>query len=84
MLAAAIALAEFAARADQIYGLNTDGPWQQGTGNNWLAQTFSTGGIRMTLDSVSPLIRNDSGVAGTLNLWLYATDGDRKRPVRRC
>jgi autotransporter-associated beta strand protein len=82
-LALAAALAGGQSRADEIYGLGGDGPWQLGAANNRLAQTFTTGSLRMNLDSVSPFIRNSNGdstssTAGTLNMWLFATDGDRK------
>jgi hypothetical protein len=48
-----------------------------------LAQTFSTGELRMTLDSVQVWVRNaneanSSSSAGTLTLSLFATDGDQK------
>jgi autotransporter-associated beta strand protein len=79
----ALALPASTVWADEIYGLGGDGPWQSGAANNRLAETFTTGSLRMNLDSVSPFIRNSNGdstssSAGTLNMWLFATDGDRK------
>ena len=82
-LVAASACLAAPARADQVYGFLNNGAWQTAAGDTRLAQTFSTGGLRMTLDSVQVWVRNaneanSSSSAGTLNLSLYATDGDRK------
>ncbi len=79
----ALVLPAATVRADEIYGLGGDGSWQLGAANDRLAETFTTGSLRMNLDSVSPFIRNSnaassSSTAGTLNMWLFATDGDRK------
>jgi autotransporter-associated beta strand protein len=78
-------LAAATARADELYRLdNIDSPpWQLGAASNRLAETFSTGALRMNLSDLSLQVRNaneanNSSTAGTLDLWLFATDGDRK------
>ena len=70
-------------RADIIYSLDTDGPWQSTAGSTWLAQSFSTGAAPMTLNSVSVWIRNANESTGSsgpssMSLWLYAADINNK------
>jgi len=71
------------ARAVELYKLDGDGPWQLGAASNRLAETFTTGGLRMNLDNVSLRVRNanqdnNQSTAGTLEVWLFSTDGDQK------
>jgi autotransporter-associated beta strand protein len=72
-----------AAWAVELYKLDGDGPWQLGAASNRLAETFTTGGLRMNLDNVSLRVRNanqdnNQSTAGTLEVWLFSTDGDQK------
>ncbi len=72
-----------AAWAVELYKLDGDGPWQLGAASNRLAETFTTGGLRMNLDNVSLRVRNanqdnNHSTAGTLEVWLFSTDGDQK------
>lgn len=72
-----------AAWAVELYKLDGDGPWQLGAASVRLAETFTTGGLRMNLDNVSLRVRNanqnnNQSTAGTLEVWLFSTDGDQK------
>ena len=66
-----------AARAEILYN-----NWQsqagqqqfQGSGN-WFAQSFTTGSTAANLDTVSVMVRNDSGFSGSIGVEIYSSTG---------
>lgn len=78
LVAVAMAASAASARAEIILYNN----WQnqagqqqfQGTGN-WFAQSFTTGSSAANLDTVSVMVRNESGSTGSIGVEIYSSTG---------
>jgi len=77
VVVAAAAFVSTSSRADIIYNnwQNQAGQQQfQGAGN-WFAQSFTTGSTAANLDTVSVMVRNESGSTGSIGVEIYSSTG---------
>lgn len=78
VVVATAALVSTASKADVILynnWQNQDGQQQFPEPGNWFAQSFTTGSTAVNLDTVSVMVRNESGESGSIGVEIYSSTG---------